>query len=231
MRHFAYFVLLGLSLCLPAAWASLPQVAHGNIVRLSEFTSAYVPTRPVDVWLPSGYNPTQRYAVLYMHDGQMLFDASQSWNKQSWQVADTAERLQQRGQVRPFIVVGIHNAGAARHSEYFPQKPFASLPASLQQRLYQLQAADREPLFAVPVYADQYLNFLVKELKPYIDQHFSTDPTAAATFIAGSSMGGLISWYAVTEYPEVFGGAAALSTHWPGSIDIDNNLIPDAFLH
>ncbi|CAM5181269.1 hypothetical protein [Alishewanella longhuensis] len=71
--------------------AILPEVTVGQLVRLPEIASAYVPSRPIDVWLPAGYNSTQRYAVLYMHDGQMLFDARTTWNGQSWQVAETAQ--------------------------------------------------------------------------------------------------------------------------------------------
>lgn len=209
----------------------LPQVSVGQLLRLPELASAYVPSRPIDVWLPEGYSSAQRYAVLYMHDGQMLFDASTTWNGQSWQVAETAQQLQQQGQVRPFIVVGIHNIGAARHSEYFPQQPFLSLPEAVQQQLYQQERAPGVPLFAGAVYSDNYLRFLVTELKPYIDQHFATDPAREATFIMGSSMGGLISWYAQSRYPQVFGGAAALSTHWPGTFSVENNPIPQAFLN
>lgn len=209
----------------------LPQVSVGQLLRLPELASAYVPSRPIDVWLPEGYSSAQRYAVLYMHDGQMLFDSSTTWNGQSWQVAETAQQLQQQGQVRPFIVVGIHNIGAARHSEYFPEQPFLSLPEAVQQQLYQLERAPGVPLFAGAVYSDNYLRFLVTELKPYIDQHFATDPAREATFIMGSSMGGLISWYAQSRYPQVFGGAAALSTHWPGTFSVENNPIPQAFLN
>lgn len=64
--------------------------------------------------------------------------------------------------------------------------------------------------------SDNYLKFIVNELKPYIDSHYSTLPDRANTFVMGSSMGGLISMYAISEYPEIFGGAACLSTHWPG---------------
>ena len=75
-----------------------------------------------------------------------------------------------------------------------------------------------------------YLKFLVKELKPFIDKTFSTLQNKHNTFIAGSSMGGLISMYAICEYPKVFGGAACISTHWPGTFAVDNNPIPGAFL-
>lgn len=216
---------------LPNVIAAPLQVSVGQIKRIVNLPSQFVPSRPIDIWLPDGYDTSQRYAVLYMHDGQMLFDASQTWNGQSWQVAETAMQLQQSGQVRPFIVVGIHNIGAARHSEYFPQKPFARLPLETQQALYAAKRAPGVPIFATKVYSDHYLQFLVTELKPYIDQHFATDSRAEATFIAGSSMGGLISWYAQAEYPHIFGGAASLSTHWPGTFSLENNPIPLAFIH
>jgi len=81
----------------------------------------------------------------------------------------------------------------------------------------------------VPV-SDAYLKFLVTELKPYIDSHYAVDSSPAATCIAGSSMGGLISLYALCEYPNVFGGAACLSTHWPGIFAVEGNPVPEAFL-
>jgi predicted alpha/beta superfamily hydrolase len=78
--------------------------------------------------------------------------------------------------------------------------------------------------------SDNYLKFVVTELKPFIDSTFSTLKDQPNTFISGSSMGGLISMYAICEYPEVFGGAACLSTHWPGTFTVENNPVPDAFL-
>ncbi|WP_293871513.1 alpha/beta hydrolase-fold protein [Flavobacterium sp.] len=75
-----------------------------------------------------------------------------------------------------------------------------------------------------------YLKFLTSELKPFIDKAFSTKNDVANTFIAGSSMGGLISMYAICEYPLVFGGAACISTHWPGTFSSDKNPIPNAFI-
>ena len=92
----------------------------------------------------------------------------------------------------------------------------------------QLQKAGRTKEVFKP-YSDLYLKFLVTELKPFIDKRFATAADKDNTFIAGSSMGGLISLYAICEYPKVFGGAACLSTHWPGIFAVENNPIPDAF--
>jgi enterochelin esterase-like enzyme len=74
------------------------------------------------------------------------------------------------------------------------------------------------------------LKYIVKELKPYVDSHFSVHTDASNTFISGSSMGGLISLYALCEYPEIFGGAACLSTHWIGTFGNTNNPIPQSFI-
>jgi len=78
--------------------------------------------------------------------------------------------------------------------------------------------------------SDNYLKFLVDELKPYIDSHFSTRKDRKNTFTAGSSMGGLISIYAICEYPQIFGGAACMSTHWPGTFTTVDNPVPAAFM-
>ncbi|NJO68559.1 MAG: hypothetical protein HC830_04125 [Bacteroidetes bacterium] len=78
--------------------------------------------------------------------------------------------------------------------------------------------------------SDNYLKFIVEELKPYIDRTYAVYTGKENTFVGGSSMGGLISLYAICEYPEIFGGAACLSTHWPGTMTSENNPVPDAFI-
>lgn len=211
------------------------EVSQGSLVTLTDFKSNYVSSRDVHVWLPDNYHKKsqqgKKFAVLYMHDGQMLFDAQQTWNKQEWGVDETASALIKQNKVRPFIVVGINNGGAAlRHPEYFPQKPFESLLPQKQQSLYQ---AEKSPGYLVfggnKVQSDNYLKFIVKELKPYIDTQYKVLKDAANTYIMGSSMGGLISMYAISEYPEVFGAAACLSTHWPGDFSALDDQIPNAF--
>ncbi|RDV25170.1 alpha/beta hydrolase [Alteromonas aestuariivivens] len=209
-------------------FASEPSVSKGRLERLADFSSKFVPARHVDVWLPPGYLKSKRYPVLYMHDGQMLFDATKTWNHQEWQVDEVASALIESQAVVPFIVVGVWNGGENRHSEYFPQKPFEALSEAQQAAEYQKRRSADQRLFATRVYSDDYLAFLVRELKPYIDSHYATD--AEESYLMGSSMGGLISWYGMLEYPDVFKGAACLSTHWPGSFSEQNNPAPDAFI-
>jgi predicted alpha/beta superfamily hydrolase len=199
---------------------NLPQVSAGKIERFevsSQLASTrdLISNRTVDVWLPPGYpDAAERYAVVYMFDGQMLFDATQTWNKQEWGVDESGTELQAqtaRKNLRRFIVVGIHNAGAARASEYFPQGPFNELAPEIQlaHRQSQRQAA-------AAVYSDAYLQFLTQELKPGIDQRYRTSNQRRDTVVIGASMGGLMAWYALVQHPKVFGAAGCMSTHWPG---------------
>lgn len=211
--------------------SSIP-VTHGRTESISNFNSAYVAARNVDIWLPPGYDDKQKYPVIYMHDGQMLFDANSTWNKQEWGVDDVVGVLIEEKSIPPCIVVGIWNGGKDRHIDYFPQKPFESLPQAFQDSLINEAKRNEETaLFAGQVQSDAYLKFIVEELKPYIDQHYPTFTDAENTFIAGSSMGGLISMYALCEYPEVFSRAACLSTHWVGIFTTENNPIPAAFMN
>lgn len=205
-------------------------VSSGKIDHIKKFKSAYVDARNVDIWLPNGYSKEKKYAVLYMHDGQMLFDATTTWNKQEWGVDETAALLMIKRKTIDFIVVGISNISEKRHADYFPQKPFDDL--SIKDKTFvnnTLQESARTKAIFQPV-SDNYLKFIVDELKPYIDKNYATAKGPEYTFIMGSSMGGLISMYAICEYPTVFGGAACMSTHWPGIFLVENNPIPDAFL-
>ena len=219
-----------LIICFGSFAQTLPKVASGSIERVENFKSHFTDARNVDIWLPKGYDATRKYAVLYMHDGQMLFDSTQSWNHQSWNVDAVLTKLLQEKKIQNVIVVGIWNGGKTRHSDYFPQKPFESLsPEKKDYVNKQLQTAGRTTeIFKAN--SDNYLKFLVKELKPYIDKKYSVYKDQAHTFIAGSSMGGLISLYAICEYPKVFGGAACMSTHWPGIFTVEGNPVPDAFV-
>jgi len=210
--------------------AQLPKVSSGSIKRHENVQSKFVTARNVDVWLPDGYSAQKKYCVLYMHDGQMLFDSTVTWNKTAWDVDDVAAKLLKEGKLQNFIVVGVWNGGSTRHPDYFPQKPYESLTQTQKDTITaQLQKAGRTNEIFKPI-SDNYLKFLVTELKPFIDKTYSTYTDSKHTFIAGSSMGGLISMYAICEYPKVFGGAACLSTHWPGIFSMDNNPVPDAFV-
>lgn len=224
------FVISLLTLTGMISQAQLPKVACGTVQRLTNFHSKFVDERNVDIWLPEGYTSAKKYAVLYMHDGQALFDSTLMWNKQEWGVDETICKLLAAHKIKPCIVVGIWNT-PKRHPEYLPQIPFYDMTGADQQRILAVGRDKNAPLFANGPVSDSYLKFIVTELKPYIDAHFSTLPDRRNTFIAGSSMGGLISMYAICQYPDVFGAAACLSTHWTGIFTNINNPIPAALLH
>lgn len=197
---------LFLALAASAAAAGLPE---GRLERHPGFPSRLVPSREVDVWLPPGYDAAggRRYPVIYMMDGQNIFGPSTAYGGSSWEVDKAMERMIASGATKGAIIVGVWNTGMGRMAEYMPRK---AAPTG--------DIKDVSNTFNLPsqkIISDQFLNFLVSELKPRVDLEYRTLPDAAHTFVMGSSMGGLISAYAVAEYPGVFGGAACLSTHWP----------------
>jgi len=197
-----------------------PTVSSGSIVR-HWLQSSLVDGRYIDVWLPNGYSSAKKYNVLYMHDGQMLFDATTTWNGQEWNVDGIMGTLSNNGVIDPTIVVGIHSNGNKRHAEHFPEKVITTIPEP--------QKTNLESLFYGTTRGDAYLKFIVTELKPFIDSVYATNAGQQNTFIAGSSMGGLISLYAYCEYPQIFSRAACLSTHWIGTFS-DNADIPNAII-
>ncbi len=154
-------------------------------------TGFYMPqlvrSRKITVYLPPGYvGSAKRYPVLYMHDGQNLFDDYLAGFGE-WGVDESLDSLIKKGQ-QGCIVVGIDN-GPKRLNEYNP--------------FYFEKFGDGE--------GDNYVNFIAQTLKPYIDKRYRTITTKENTIIAGSSMGGLISYYAILKYPEVFGKAGIFS--------------------
>ena len=197
---------------------------EGSIVHYQDFPSELIRPRPVDVWLPEGYDPesSDRYPVIYMHDGQMIIHHSESslaGMDVFWDVDKTITRLVNDGEIRPAIVVAVWMADwakDARGAEYMPQKPVTE---DIQQDMRESDPGSAIAEFASEhgrrvITSDNYLKFLVEELKPFIDETYPTLADQSDTFVIGSSMGGLISSYAIAEYPGVFGGAACMSTSW-----------------
>ena len=135
------------------------QVTSGKVQRFENFKSKLIDARNIDVWLPDGYSEKEKYAVLYMHDGQALYDAQSTWNKQALEIDEVAGKLIAEGKAQKFIVVGIWNNGAKRHPEYFPQKPFENLTQIQRDTVTaQLQKAGRTKDIFKP-YSDLYLQF------------------------------------------------------------------------
>ncbi|MDQ6829021.1 MAG: alpha/beta hydrolase-fold protein, partial [Gemmatimonadota bacterium] len=146
----------------------------------------------VIVYLPPGYveGSHRRYPVLYMHDGQNLFDIATSFGKTEWGMDEAAQTLILTGAIDPLIIVGIYNAGALRIDEYTPTRDSAK---------------------KVGGKANLYGRMLVEELKPFIDGEYRTLPDLANTGLGGSSLGGLVSLYLGLKYAGIFGRLGILS--------------------
>jgi predicted alpha/beta superfamily hydrolase len=167
-------------------------------LRLERFTSTiFANTRLLRVLLPAGYdapeNSAKRYAVLYLADGQNLFDPATSvFGPSEWRVDETVAQLVKDGVIPPMIVVGVDDAGAsARAHEYLPW------PDTINARLI--------PNYDAAPQGKQYPHFLIDEVVPFINARYRTAHDAAHTGIGGSSYGGLISAYTMLARPGVFG--------------------------
>lgn len=187
-------------------------VMLGELKHHPGFASRYVAPRNVDVWLPPRYQEAtnRSFPVIYMHDGQNLFDPKTSFLGVDWGIDEALGHLIVEGRARPAIVVGIWNT-PKRIQEYLPQRPFETSPwARMRARLRLWRWTQGRGLLS-----DNYLKFIIEEVKPFIDKQYRTLSDRGNTFTMGSSMGGLVSLYALCEYPQVFAGAGCLSTHWP----------------
>jgi predicted alpha/beta superfamily hydrolase len=161
-----------------------PHTLTGQVIAHENF---YMPQleryRTIRLYLPPDYdNSEERYPVLYMHDGQNLFNTSTSFAGE-WKVDETLEQLYHQHIMNGVIVVGIDNHPTKRLDEYSPW----------YNEEYKSGGE-----------GEKYVEFLVETLKPWIDSHYRTKVEAEHTGIAGSSMGGLISLYAGSRYPQVF---------------------------
>jgi predicted alpha/beta superfamily hydrolase len=181
-----------------------PATAQGRFVEFDQ--PADIGQVHATVWLPPGYDrqARQRYPVLYMHDGQNVFFPKRSGFNKVWAADKAALKLIEARKVAPFIIVAVDHPGPARYLRYFPT------------RVVNPEFGKGIETFAKGKLAgDAYLSFLADTLKPRIDKEYRTRPQPRFTAVAGSSMGGLISLYALAERADVFGKAAAVSTHSP----------------
>ena len=178
-------------------------------------------TRNVDIWFPEEYSSVQKYDVVYMHDGQMLFDSAATWNHQEWRVDEVSSSLIQDKKVQGFIVVGIWNDPVNRYAEFFPEAIYSDLDTSFSGFF-------KRNLWNEKLRADSYLQWIVDTLIPSVQKEVSCKEGMQHTFMMGSSMGAVISLYGMCEYPDVFGGVACLSFHGPM---VNSNMLQENHLY
>lgn len=194
--------------CTPKNKSAKVSTAAENLIILPKFTVPYLNReRTVRLYLPPSYQDSdKRYPVLYMHDGQNLFDAATSFAGE-WKVDETLNKLAEEKGLE-LIVVGIDNGREKRMNELspWPNKEFG----------------DAE--------GEQYMQFVVEVVKPYIDKHYRSLSDRDNTAIMGSSMGGLISHYAIHQYPHVFSKAGIFSPSYWFSSEVQTftkkNIVP-----
>jgi predicted alpha/beta superfamily hydrolase len=168
-------------------------VSSPNLVKHEGFPSRILRNqRDLIVYLPPGYDeqPSREFPVLYLHDGQNLFDGATSFIPgMDWQVGQTADQCIYEGRVEPLVIVGIYNAGPQRLTEDTPTRA----PKLGGGR------------------ANRYAKFLLDEVRPFIANQYRVRKDPANTGIGGSSLGGLVSLYVGLQNPKAFGKIAALS--------------------
>ncbi len=166
----------------------------GTVERHPDFRSATLgTTRRVWVYLPPQYaaEPGRRFPVLYLQDGQNVFDGATAFLAgKEWEADETVERLSEEGRIEPLVVVAVDNGGERRAFEYLPT---------------------RDARLGDGGGADLYGRMLVEELKPWVDARYRTRTGREDTGIAGSSFGGIVSLYVGLRHADVFGNIAALS--------------------
>lgn len=168
-------------------------IRPGRLDHIAPFTSTILGNdRQITIYLPAGYDETdRRYPVLYMHDGQNLFEPHRAFIPgQHWRLSEAADMAIGERTAEPAIMVGLDNSGAARIDEYTPT---------------------RDPKMRAGGKAVDHARMIIDEVKPFIDQRYRTLTDPANTAVGGSSLGGLISLHLGFTHPEIFGRVAALS--------------------
>lgn len=165
-----------------------------------------LPEQRVTVWLPLEYaaQPGRRFPVLYMWDGQNLFDPAQTHYGKAWMVQDVLGRMVAAGEAEPHIVVGVWSPpGKDRYRVYLPQTPAEAMPDAVRAAMAEEAGG--------PFAADRQLGWVAKVLKLRVDRTFRTRTAPRDTTVVGASMGGLMACYAAIERPDVFGRAGCVS--------------------
>ncbi len=221
--HLKLLFITGVFLLSCFVSASQLTAANGTVKRFENFPSVYLNAGNIDVWLPNGYDVDKKYAVLYMHNGPMLFDSATTPKRQKKDADETIGKLLAENKIQDCIVVGIWNTNLLR-AEYSPKTSLEySYDTKKAEVLNTTSGANKQSFLYNGPISDKYLKFIVLELKPFIDSTYSTLKDPANTFLAESSNGGLLSMYTIFEYPRTFGEATCISSLWPATFKMADN--------
>lgn len=196
-----------------AAHSPLQTPSAGSIDRHYIYSPELQDTVTVDVWMPEIYKTDSEVHLpaLYMHDGQNLFDASTTWNSQSWEMDSVVSLLAEKKGMTPPVIIGVHSVAATRVGDLMPARPLNNNTA--------LKDSALSIMGEKGLRGDAYAGFIVNTLRPQIEANYRVLTGPENTAVMGSSMGGLMSMYLMCEYPDLFGSAACLSTHWIGRVE------------
>lgn len=242
MRKSFYFCLMLLcaacqrATTLPDGIFNAKRTVHvfkGQLMSFNVLSEELQDTMKVDIWLPPTYSATGAPSpVLYMHDGQNIFDANTTWNHESWNIDSVLSALP--SSINKPIVVGIYNR-QTRFVDYLPANYVETMQNHLDRLRPSIGTSNSEayndyfeknvkpfidsdnPSQEMVCHSKAYIDFLTNTLKPFIDSTFNVLPDRDNTYVMGSSMGALVSVYAVQYRPDVFGTGAGLS--YPATLE------------
>lgn len=194
-----------------AACASTPAAVTGpgRFLEWEQLAVEGLPDQRVSIWLPPEYDayPRRRFPVLYMWDGQNLFDPATTHYGKAWMVQDVLKGMVARGEAEPHIVVGIWSPpGKDRYRVYLPHAVHARIAGPIR--------ASMDDMAGGPIASDAMLRWTAEVLKPRFDREFRTRSGARDTTVVGASMGGLMACYAALERPDIFSRAGCVSAHF-----------------
>lgn len=189
----------------------LDRVTFGRLESWEGFDFGSLLPRRISVWLPPApyWDGQKRLPVWYIHDGQNLWDPLRGYGGQTWNLDSLMEWALSQGRMEPCVLVALDNT-RQRFQDYLPPPCWEGLTPQEKDSLRLERAGDPQ--------GDTYARWLVRVLQPWVTLQYPVDLNLSRHYLMGASMGGLISSYTAVGWPEHFGGAACLSTHWPLSL-------------
>lgn len=179
-----------------------------NLANINLNGDLVLPPRPIKVWLPPDYSNEKSHPVLYAHDGQNVFNDTESWTGTSWRLMGALTRLKD------------HRLILSRDDDDSPLPIVVMIPSAEGDLLPGIRRRHLEYGDVNNLFAQAHADFVAKTVKPLIDSRFSTDPSAKHTYTIGSSLGGQASLHLMLRYPDLFGGAACMSPAFgPGILE------------